>query len=61
MHMQRRKAQREKLKLDQYESDQEAATRDGEEQAQPRETFVHDTGAYKSVVTVEPLDWNDHR
>ena len=59
--MQRRKALRDKLKLDEYESDPEASTRDAGEQADPRQTFVHEAGEYKSVVTVEPLNWNDHR
>lgn len=61
MCVQRRKALREKLKLDQYESDHEIANRNEEEQAQPRETIVHNDGQYTSVVTVEALDWNDNR
>lgn len=63
MNIQRRKSLREKLKLDDFESDSDKLylSRQGpqRDQAKPSQISTHNLGDYTSIVTVEPLALGD--
>ena len=61
--MQRRQALREKLNLDQFDSDSDTTSRrpPGKDAARPSQVSFHNLGDYTSVVTVEPFGLNDDR
>ena len=61
--LQRRQALREKLQLDQFESDSEAHESGKQKQAaaQPSSVSVHHLGQYSAVVTVEPFNMHSER
>ena len=63
--MQRRQALREKLNLDQFDSDPDAPDTSRQalckDAAKPSQVSIHDLGDYTSVVTVEPFGLNEDR
>ena len=61
--LQRRQALREKLNLEQFESDSDGPDSRQQEQstAKPSTVSVHENGQYTSVVTVEPFSMHSDR
>ncbi len=65
LEMQRRQALREKLNLDQFDSDPDAPDTSRQapckDAAKPSQVSIHNLGDYTSVVTVEPFGLNEDR
>jgi len=65
LDMQRRQALREKLNLDQFDSDPDAPDTSRQapckDAAKPSQVSIHNLGDYTSVVTVEPFGLDEDR
>ena len=61
--LQRKQALREKLNLDQFESDSDAPNTRQQDQdgAKPSSVSLHEFGQYSAVVTVEPFSLHSDR